>query len=80
MATLTIKNLPDSLYESLKQQAVLHRRSLNSEVIVSLENVLLKYKTDPLAVLKAARTLREKSAKYVLTEKQLRAIKDQGRP
>ena len=40
MATLTIKNIPDEVYEQLKQRAARHRRSVNSEVIVCLEQVL----------------------------------------
>ena len=39
--TLTLKNIPDELYERLRRTATLHRRSLNSEVIVCLESVLL---------------------------------------
>ncbi|MDQ3254247.1 MAG: Arc family DNA-binding protein, partial [Acidobacteriota bacterium] len=34
MATLTIKNLPDDLYQQLKRTAAQHRRSINSEVII----------------------------------------------
>jgi len=33
MATLTLKNVPESLHEKLRQQARRHRRSLNREVI-----------------------------------------------
>ncbi len=38
--TLTLKNIPDDVYERLKDSADLHRRSLNSEAIVCLESVL----------------------------------------
>lgn len=38
MPTMTIKNIPKVLYKRLKQRAAENRRSLNSEVIVSLEN------------------------------------------
>ena len=40
MATLTIKNVPDELHERLKAQAEQHRRSMNSEAIWILEQVL----------------------------------------
>ena len=36
MATLTLKNVPDDLYQKLKAQAVAHRRSLNQEAIAQL--------------------------------------------
>ena len=38
--TLTLKNIPDDVYLRLKEQAKMHRRSLNREVIVCLETVL----------------------------------------
>ena len=37
MATLTIKNIPDTIVKRLKQRAAQHRRSLNSEVIDVLD-------------------------------------------
>ena len=40
MATLNIKNVPDDLYDALRKRAEENRRSLNSEVIVSLERVV----------------------------------------
>lgn len=36
MATLTIRNVPDELYATLKKQAAESRRSLNQEVIERL--------------------------------------------
>lgn len=38
--TITLKNIPDAIYESLKAAAANHHRSLNSEVIACLEQVL----------------------------------------
>jgi plasmid stability protein len=40
MATLTIKNLPDDLYDRLKDRAAGNRRSLDAEVIRCLGCVL----------------------------------------
>lgn len=40
MATLTVKNIPDDLYEQLKKRARLNHRSINSEIIFSLKKVL----------------------------------------
>ena len=39
--TLTLKNIPDEVYDRLKQSAVTNRRSMNSEAIVCLEAALL---------------------------------------
>jgi len=47
MAALTIKNIPELLYQQLKTAAELHRRSINSEVIVCLEKTLAATKITP---------------------------------
>lgn len=56
--TLTLKNVPDELYERLKWLAECHRRSINSEVIVSLESLLLPHRVTAAERLARARTLR----------------------
>jgi antitoxin FitA len=38
--TITLKNIPDELYDRLKAAAKAHRRSINSEAIVCLEGAL----------------------------------------
>ncbi|PSR18922.1 plasmid stability protein [filamentous cyanobacterium CCP3] len=55
---LTLKNIPDAVYERLKDAAERHRRSLNSEAIVCLETVLLPNKIPPSERLARARALR----------------------
>lgn len=39
--TLTLKNIPDAVYERLKTAAEMHRRRMNSDAIVCLEAVLM---------------------------------------
>ena len=56
--TLTLKNIPDEVYEQLKATAERHRRSLNSEAIVCLETVLLPGRMMPGERLARARRLR----------------------
>ena len=56
--TLTLKNIPDALYERLKAAAGAHRRSLNNEAIVRLEASLEPDRVDPAARLARARELR----------------------
>jgi plasmid stability protein len=60
MRTLTLKNVPDELYEELKCRAAAHRRSLNQEAIVSLSNALER--RDPAVLLAQADALRERLA------------------
>jgi plasmid stability protein len=59
MATnITLKNIPDDVYIRLKASAESHRRSINSEVIVCLEAVLLPVRISPSERLARARALR----------------------
>jgi len=39
--TITLKNIPDDLYDRIKEVAQLHHRSINGEVIACLEQSLL---------------------------------------
>ena len=54
---LTLKNVPDEVYERLKASAESHRRSLNSEAIVCLESVLLPNRVAPSDRVARARAL-----------------------
>jgi plasmid stability protein len=56
--TLTLKNIPDAVYERLKQASVANRRSMNSEAIVCLEAALLPARPSPAERLARARALR----------------------
>ena len=37
MANITVKKIPDDLYERLRASARLHHRSINGEIIASIE-------------------------------------------
>lgn len=80
MATWTIKNLPDDLYEQLRETAAEHRRSINSEAIVRLERSLLAPKTDVAETLRLIRKLRRKTSGQVLTDKEIAKARNKGRP
>ena len=57
-ATLTLKNIPDDVYERLKLSAAAFRRSMNRQAIVCLEAMLLPAKVLPADRLARARALR----------------------
>lgn len=80
MPALTIKNIPDDLYDRLKEAARVHRRSLNGEILYCVERVLIPYKIDVSDHLTTARNLREKTAAYKLTDELLDSAKNKGRP
>lgn len=78
--TLTLKNIPDEVYERLKRAAELHHRSLNSEVLVCLETMLLPGKMPPRERLARARRLREDLGAANFHADELDAFKRAGRP
>jgi plasmid stability protein len=49
--TITLKNVPEDLYEGLKCAAALNRRSINSEVIFCVERAVHPHKMDAETVL-----------------------------
>lgn len=79
MPTISVKNMPNDLYERLKQSAQAHRRSLNSEVIVCIERALSAQRLDSEAVLARARRLREKTTDYMISDEEFTEAKAAGR-
>ena len=77
--TLTLKNIPDEIYQRLKASAVTHRRSLNSEAIVCLETVLLPGRIDPSERLARARALRAALPESTFRAHDIDASKREGR-
>jgi len=78
--TLTLKSIPDEVYQRLKASAELHRRSLNSEAIVCLEAVLLPNRTAPAERLARARALRASLPQGKFRAKDIDVLKREGRP
>jgi plasmid stability protein len=78
--TLTLKNIPDSLYDRLKRSAEANRRSMNSEAIVCLEAILLPAKLTPGDRLARARELRAALPRGQFKVRDIDALKHQGRP
>lgn len=58
MPALTIKNVPQELYEKLKHSAAAHHRSINSELIFCLEAMLTPRRITPSERITRARALR----------------------
>jgi plasmid stability protein len=80
VATLTIKNIPEKLCQRLKQSALQHRRSISGEAISCLEKALVGDRVDPEDFLARARALRARMPKVFVTQRDLRAARNQGRP
>lgn len=77
--TLTLKNIPDDVYQRLKASAETHRRSLNSEAIVCLEAVLLPGRADPSERLARARALRAALLETKFRARDIDVMKREGR-
>ena len=80
MATITVKNIPDDLYRRLKAVAETNRRSINSEIIVCIENAVAYRRIDTDEVLKNARRLRQLTAQNLITDKEFNEAKTESRP
>jgi plasmid stability protein len=78
MKTITLKDVPPALHQSLKARAREHGRSLNREILVSLESLLRCEPLDAEALAQRAREAREAAGVYV-TRVDLAAFKDKGR-
>ncbi len=78
MITITIKDIPAALHRTLKSRAEANGRSLNKEIITTLENTLHGSPIDALAIRKNAVAVREAMGVY-LTQKDLSSLKNEGR-
>jgi antitoxin FitA len=76
---ITIRDIPDEIYDKLKKQAELHQRSINSEVIFCLKQMVRSHRPDPDQVIARAKKLKQQ-AKGSLTLKEIQQSIDQGRP
>ncbi|MCP4639364.1 MAG: Arc family DNA-binding protein [bacterium] len=80
MPSITVKNIPDPLYECLRKRAKSNRRSINSEIIVCIESAVSSRPVDTDEFLKTARRLRQLTAGHVLSDRELNRAKTEGRP
>jgi len=78
MATITLKDVPASVHKALKARAKARGRSLNKEIIATLEETLHGSRIDAGAVGNHARAVRESMGVY-MTEKALQKLKGAGR-
>lgn len=78
--TITLKNIPDPVYASLKQAAEAHHRSINSEAIACLERVLLPATTGHEERLARARQIRAVLPAGQFSAADIAGAIEQGRP
>lgn len=80
MPTYTLKDIPDELYERIKESADLSRRSINSEILHRLERSLVSERIDPARFLQRVRTRRGRRDLPRIDEDEIRAAREAGRP
>ena len=79
MATVTVKNIPDDLYSRLKAEAAKNRRSINSEIIVCIEENLATARVPAEQVLGNVRRIRRRMKPGLMTIEQIGTAKREGR-
>ena len=79
MVTVTIKNIPEQVYERLKAQAKSNHRSINGEILSILEQAISLPPIDVQATLERARKVRELTANYTVTADEIEKMINEGR-
>lgn len=79
MATITIKNIPEELYEQIKVQAKNNHRSINKEIISIMERAFAIPPIDVQATLERTRKIRELTAHYIIADEEMTKWKKEGR-
>lgn len=77
--TLTLKNIPDDVYERLRESAAMNKRSLNNEAIVCLESALMPGRLPPAERLERIRALRASLPKGKFKASEIDVLKRVGR-
>lgn len=79
VATITVKNIPEQIYERIKAQAKANHRSVNGEILSILEQAVSLPPIDVQATLERARKVRELTAKYTVTADEIEKMINEGR-
>jgi antitoxin FitA len=75
MRNITVKNIPNDVYDQLKQSAKINRRSINQEIIVCIENSIQGTVIEPQHFIDNARRLRKITADHPISNEELNRVK-----
>lgn len=78
MNSITVRNIPERVHKKLKQRSELSRRSINSEIIACLEEVLLTNKLEVEQILAKSKMIRD-NLNFEINLDELEKAKDNGR-
>jgi len=76
---LTLKSVPDDVYERLKELATVNHRSLNSEIIARLQSAVLPRRVSAAEHLAAIRAVRGRLTKAGFDHAEIDQFKKAGR-
>jgi hypothetical protein len=82
MATISLTNFPDELYERLSRRAEANQRPVDEELVEAARKHLEQHSPRPLSVdekLRLADSVRMQTPGTWLTEDVIRAARDEGR-
>jgi antitoxin FitA len=79
MATITVKNIPNNLYQKLKTIASFNCRSINNEVIYCLENMVKSHRINPDDFINQLDDFYKNIDVPILTDEKLKEYKEVGR-
>lgn len=77
--SMTVKNIPEKLYEKLKARAGSSRRSVNSEIILILDEALGAHPVKAEDMIAIARALRAKTRGGPISDDFITRAKREGR-
>ncbi len=80
MATITVKGIPDELYQKLKVVAQMNHRSVNGEIISLIESSLMPRRIPASQLLARVRRLHESFGERRLDIRQIDEARREGRP
>jgi plasmid stability protein len=80
VANITVKNIPEDLYERLKRAARLRHRSINGEIIACIERSLRSERIPAATILAQAEEIRGLTRGGPMTLEELDRARREGRP
>ena len=79
MRAITVKGIPDDLYERLKKRARDERRSINGEILICIERALDEVHIHTGSVREVAAEYRAKTRRFPLNDSIIDRAKNEGR-
>ncbi|MBK5096190.1 MAG: Arc family DNA-binding protein [Gemmatimonadetes bacterium] len=79
MPGFTVKDIPEDLYDRLKQSARLHHRSVNREILALLETGLRSERVPATEILASGRQIQKAMGDRILKLEEIESARREGR-